>query len=295
MSDPKIPGGYILKARRIQESEIAHSSPCIREVWDWLLMQANHSPQKSNGRLINRGQCVRSLQDIKEGLAWYVGYRKESYSRTQCEYAMNWLRTRGMITTTKTTRGLLINIDQYSFYQDPKNYEHNSEPNNEPNINPTTTQQQPGHYKQECKNEKNEKNNYVDPNGSDTTSSKKKKQNNNYTAEIDEVIEFYSKHASGTEHLVDHGNAVLSNGRLNIRERLKDGFSVRDCKDAILGVIEAIESSKSWWSSQRDLEGIFKTKSGKYVEQFSKWHNGDLLNSGLLKEDGNKKESSSGW
>lgn len=114
-----------------------------------------------------------------------------------------------------------------------------------------------------------------------------------FKSEINEILEFYSKHAEESEHLVNHSNKILSGKRGCIRARLRDGFTVQDCKDAILGAIEAIESDKSWWSRQRDLEGIFKTKSGDYVENFAKWHNGDLVNSGLLSDKSNQGNNSS--
>ena len=44
----KIKGGYYIKARQIQDSEIAHSPPHFREIWDWLIKEANHKDKKVN-------------------------------------------------------------------------------------------------------------------------------------------------------------------------------------------------------------------------------------------------------
>ncbi len=63
----KIDGGYYIKARCIQNSEIAIMPPYIREIWDWLLKEANHTDGKSNGSNIKRGQLVRTFRDIQEG------------------------------------------------------------------------------------------------------------------------------------------------------------------------------------------------------------------------------------
>lgn len=120
---PKINGGYYIKARIIQESEIAHSPPHFREIWDWLIKEANHKDKKVYGKVIKRGQCLRTYEDILDGLKWKVGYRTERYKRHQCENAMKFLRKRGMVATTRTTRGMIITICNYSFYQDQKNYE----------------------------------------------------------------------------------------------------------------------------------------------------------------------------
>ena len=126
-----IKGGYYIKARKIQESKIAHAPPYVREIWDWLIKECNHKITKVNKTTIKRGQCVRTFKDIQEGLCWYVGYRKEKYKKWQCEKAMKWLTREEMVATTKTTRGLIITISNYSTYQDPENYEGNNESTNE--------------------------------------------------------------------------------------------------------------------------------------------------------------------
>ena len=114
-----IKGGYYIKARLIQQSKIYHAPPYVREIWDWLLLNANHS----NNEICQRGQLIRTYRDIINGLSWYVGWRKETYSKWDCENAMKLLKKAGMITTKKTTRGILIEIVKYSYYQNPKNYE----------------------------------------------------------------------------------------------------------------------------------------------------------------------------
>jgi hypothetical protein len=117
-----IVGGYYIKARCIQNSDIATAPPYIREIWDWLLKEANHTDTDK----IKRGQMIRTFYDIIDGLKWFVGYRKMTYNKCQCENAMRWLRNKGMITTMKTTRGLIITICNYDLYQDSKNYENNT-------------------------------------------------------------------------------------------------------------------------------------------------------------------------
>jgi len=126
-------GGYYIKARKIQESDIAFAPPHVREIWDLLIKEANHA----DNRNFKRGDCFKSLRDIQDDLKWFVGYRKEVYSKSKCEMAMNWLRKRGMITTTKTTRGMIITVCNYDTYQNPKNYETNGE-----NITKATSKEQ---------------------------------------------------------------------------------------------------------------------------------------------------------
>lgn len=96
----KIKGGYFIKAKRIQESEIAHAPPHVREMWDWFILKANW--KEENG--IDRGQLRVSYKDIQDGLHWMAGWRKMTYSKWDCEKAMKWLLKATMVTTRKTTQ-----------------------------------------------------------------------------------------------------------------------------------------------------------------------------------------------
>lgn len=127
----KIPGGYILQPRCIDNSFIAGAPPHVREIWALLLRKANHKPRKVSGKLINRGQLWTSYNHIINELSWKVGYRKESYKKHHIETAMKLLTKETMITTTKTTRGMIVTICNYDYYQNPKNYETDSETDNE--------------------------------------------------------------------------------------------------------------------------------------------------------------------
>lgn len=114
-----IPGGYILQPRKFDESESSNFPPCTREVWLYLLRNVNH---KDNGKL-SRGVGFFSISGIRDVLCWYVGFCKKTYSKDQVVKALRRLRDSTMIATTKTTRGLIVTICNYDFYQDPKNYE----------------------------------------------------------------------------------------------------------------------------------------------------------------------------
>lgn len=118
-----VKGGYYIKARKIQESEIAHKPPHFREIWDWLCQKASHKSIKLYGKTINRGQCLCTYKDIQEGLHWKIGWRKNTYSKWDCERALKWLRAATMIATKRTTIGLLITLVNYDIYQNPANYE----------------------------------------------------------------------------------------------------------------------------------------------------------------------------
>lgn len=143
--EPAIPGGYIFLSRKIIESQIWQKPPLYLKVWIYLLASAQHRDYKK----LKRGQLRTSIPEIIEACSWKVGFRTERPSRDQIFQILNWLREAGeesvheavaratMITTTKATHGILINIDNYCFYQDSRNYESNDESNNEAVTTPT--------------------------------------------------------------------------------------------------------------------------------------------------------------
>lgn len=172
-----IPGGYYIKARKIMESDIMNKPPVVREMWDWLLMNANHT-SKGN---IKRGQQIRTLKEIQNGLCWYAGYAKKTYSIKQIRGAYDFLTKGSMVVTTKVTHGMLITICNYNEYQAPENYEGNTA--GKPQVK-TGAQ-----YKQECKNDKNGKKDILQPDSvSDELWSEFKKLRGAKKAPISELV-----------------------------------------------------------------------------------------------------------
>ena len=127
----RIGGGFILQPRAFDESDIASASPCVREIWFYLIRNANSKDSKYKGFEIKRGQLFRSYQDIRDGLSWKIGYRTERYSEAQTKDAMRQLRKTGRITTMKQPRGVLITICKYDIYQTVENYEATDEATDE--------------------------------------------------------------------------------------------------------------------------------------------------------------------
>jgi len=178
-----IKGGYYIKARKIQESIIAHAPPHVREIWDWLLREANHGDNKYSGFKIERGQLFREYKDIRDGLSWFVGWRKETYNENHVKKAMKFLREHQMITTKKELGGVLITICNYDVYQNPKNYERTNERTNESTIaEPSLNQHIPYNNKNVKKEEELEekKNKYKKILLSEINSDEYKEINNNH-------------------------------------------------------------------------------------------------------------------
>jgi len=130
MSIAKIPKGYVLKARAITNSEISKASPYVREIFDWLILNARHKDGKVSGTILKRGELLTNYNEITQALAWYQGFHKLTYSKDQCDKAMRWLRKRQMIESRKTTRGVIITISNYDYYQNPANYESGNDSGN---------------------------------------------------------------------------------------------------------------------------------------------------------------------
>jgi hypothetical protein len=118
-----IKGGYILQPRKVDESEVIHDPPIVREIWFYLLRKVNHKNHKN----LKRGQGIFNFNEIADDLHWFVGYRKMKYSKPQITKTLRRLCERNMIATMKATRGIIVTINNYSYYQNPENYESNGE------------------------------------------------------------------------------------------------------------------------------------------------------------------------
>jgi hypothetical protein len=111
--------GWIALHRKIQSSPVWNISPCTREVFLYLLLEANHTTKESSGRIILRGQTFRNRSQIAEALSWKVGYRAVKYSAKQISTALDNLDQLNMIKVAddNKTRGLLITVSNYDTYQ----------------------------------------------------------------------------------------------------------------------------------------------------------------------------------
>ncbi len=144
-----IEGGYILLARKIADSEIMDKPPLYAKLWQWLLLKANWKDRDK----LKRGQLFTSIDEMRQAMSYKVGYRRVTPTRDELRSAYEALAKATMITTTKTTRGMIITICNYDYYQDPKNYEAHSESHNETRTKPTDGP----HYTEEREDLRNKK------------------------------------------------------------------------------------------------------------------------------------------
>jgi len=122
-ADEPIPGGYCLTAHKVDVSEIAHAAPCTRESWFLFIRRASFRDHMVGHVNVHRGQWLTSYAVIQDALYWTVGCRRVTYTRAQIEAATKWLRSRGMVTTSKTRDGFIVTVCNYGVYQDPTRYE----------------------------------------------------------------------------------------------------------------------------------------------------------------------------
>ena len=118
-----IKGGYILQPRTLDGSSVAKMPPVTREIWLYLLRKVNYCDSNK----IKKGSGFFSYKQIQEDLSWWVGYRKETYSKPQIAKSLRRLHEGNMVETMKATHGVIITVCNYCFYQDPQNYEGNDE------------------------------------------------------------------------------------------------------------------------------------------------------------------------
>ncbi|RJR47691.1 MAG: hypothetical protein C4576_09145 [Desulfobacteraceae bacterium] len=123
----KIPGGFIILARKLLHSEIIEKPPLFLKLFIWMLLQASH---KDHGDL-KRGQFFTSLAKIQKAMAHKVGYRTVKPTIKEIRGITKYLMKVHMVVTMKVTHGLIITILNYDLYQDWENYEGHNEGHHE--------------------------------------------------------------------------------------------------------------------------------------------------------------------
>jgi hypothetical protein len=147
-AEQKISGGFILISRKWFDCyEITNGPPLRSKLWIWMLLKANF---KDHGKL-KRGQLFTTIEEIRNAMSYRKGYCVTKPTIDEIRSAYEAFTKATMITTTKTTRGMIITILNYNKYQNPENYEAHTEPHNENFTKPTVTP----HYKERKRNKEN--------------------------------------------------------------------------------------------------------------------------------------------
>lgn len=286
-----------MKARSIKDSWISQAAPVVREVWDYLLREANHADKKYAGVMVKRGQLFRTYGQIRDDLAWRVGFRIQRYTEDQMKHTMKLLRTQLIITLTNTPRGCIITILNYDKFQDPKNYESTNESTDE------YTNDTPRIHRSSLPINKNDKNRRMKDIKQNTMSSSGKPNvdrvdcfsdspspdesplpdsetsfsdppmqtepqpkpgNKGIAKDIQAVFDYWKS-------VLDHPKARLDDKRRQrIKARLRDGYSVDDLRSACDGC-----RSSPYHQGENERGAVYDDielicRDGKHVDQFIK-------------------------
>nr|WP_312578241.1 hypothetical protein [Sedimentibacter sp.] len=132
-------------------------------------MKSQSRAQHKEYKNLKIGELWTTVPEIQEACSWYVGFRKEVFSKKQIYSILGWLRNPyegdnegnakgAMIVTTKGTQGLLVKIENFNIYQTSKNYEGNNEGNDEKDMKELRREQEGNNINKNVKNAKNDKN-----------------------------------------------------------------------------------------------------------------------------------------
>ncbi len=131
----QIDGGYIVLARKTLDSDLWSAPPLYAKLWLWMLMKANWKDRDK----LKRGQFFTSIEEMRQAMSYKVGYRKKTPTKGEIRSAYEAFTKNTMITTTKSTRGMVVTICNYELYQNKKNYEPHNEEHNEDSTKRTVT------------------------------------------------------------------------------------------------------------------------------------------------------------
>lgn len=136
MDNDTIYGGCILLSRNILFSEIWRKPPEYLKIFLYILLKVNHKDG-----LFPRGSNFFNFRED----------RPNGVKITQVYEFLRWAKSEKVqfCTTEKTTRGIILKVNNYDHYQSLENYQNQNK--NQLSYNSDTTQIQ--HYKQECNNE----------------------------------------------------------------------------------------------------------------------------------------------
>ena len=124
MDNDTIHGGCILLSRNILYSEIWRKPPEWLKIFLYILLKVNHD----NG-LYPRGSNFFNFSED----------RPSGVSKIQVYEFLRWAKSEkvNFCTTQKTTRGIIINVNNYDFYQTMDNYKNQHKNQHRPNTDPT--------------------------------------------------------------------------------------------------------------------------------------------------------------
>ena len=134
-------GGATIWARKTIESDIFYWKPDKWfKIWFYVVNRANFEDTK----LFPRGECFITYKEIIDG----TGATKD-----QVKHCLEWMREATMIATRKTTRGMVLKVLKYCYYQTLDNYYSHTKSQTEAKQKPNRSHT----ISKKVKNDKNDK------------------------------------------------------------------------------------------------------------------------------------------
>ena len=141
-----VSGGAILWARKTTESEIFLFKPDVWfKIWFYLVNKVNWKDEK----FFQRGECFLKYD-------WIMDVTGATHS--QVKHCIEYLKKATMIATRKTTRGMVLKVLNYEYYQTLDNYYYDIESHTERNLKGTQKENRSHTILKKEKKEKNVKN-----------------------------------------------------------------------------------------------------------------------------------------
>lgn len=106
----KIEGGATIWARQTIESDVFLWKPDKWfKIWFFIVNKVNHKDNKQ----FKRGEGFMTYEDIQHGT---------KATRGQVDTFIRWSKLHDMLTTRKTTRGMIVKLPKYAYFQTLSNY-----------------------------------------------------------------------------------------------------------------------------------------------------------------------------
>lgn len=105
-------------ARKTLDSDLMFKPPLHMKLWAWMLLRANHG--EYNG--IRRGEFLTSIDGMRSAMSYKVGYRIMKPTKKEIRLAYESFLKSNQVRSRRTTRGMIITLVNYDFYNDPANY-----------------------------------------------------------------------------------------------------------------------------------------------------------------------------
>lgn len=115
-----IEGGYIIEARKIENSWVAHQTPVVRELWSYVRKKASFQDNVYLGIKLKRGQMILNISEIREDLSWNLN--RDRYSTDQIKKAIGKLKVQLMLSSDRAPTVTVLTITNYDYYNDINNY-----------------------------------------------------------------------------------------------------------------------------------------------------------------------------